>query len=214
MTVFCDVDGTLLDSSVRHEQLLRDLMQEAGLAWPDRAPDYLAYKADGHNTLAWLREAGFAEEPARRLAEGWRQRIEQPGYLRTDRPYPDAAAFLRAVRHLPADVVLLSARQDAEALRDTLQRCGLLPLVQELIVVPPQGAARHKAEILRSRVQPGDVMVGDTEADLEAARQAGLPCLVLDRGFRSRRYWQQQGQDSYADLEAVLGRLPHMTKEE
>lgn len=214
MTIFCDVDGTLLDSSARHEQLLRDLIREEGLTWPQQAPDYLAYKADGHSTFAWLRKAGFGEEIARHLAESWRQRIEWPGYLQTDKPYPDAAVFLQAVKCLPAVVVLLSARQDAAALQSTLEQCGLLPLVQELAVVSPQGAAQRKAAFLRGRAQPGDIMVGDTEADLAAAQAAGLPCLLLDRGFRSRRYWQEQGQDSCAGLQEILEHLPRKIKEE
>ena len=41
MTLYCDVDGTLLDSSARHEKLLRDLLAARGLLWPAAAPDYL-----------------------------------------------------------------------------------------------------------------------------------------------------------------------------
>lgn len=52
MTLYCDVDGTLLDSSARHEKLLRDLLAVRGLAWPAAAPDYMRYKADGHSTKA------------------------------------------------------------------------------------------------------------------------------------------------------------------
>ena len=115
---------------------------------------------------------------------------------------------------LPAVVVLLSARQDAAALQSTLEQCGLLPLVQELAVVSPQGAAQRKAAFLRGRAQPGDIMVGDTEADLAAAQAAGLPCLLLDRGFRSRRYWQEQEQDSCAGLQEILEHLPRKIKEE
>ena len=57
MTLYCDVDGTLLDSSARHEKLLRDLLAARGLFWPAAAPDYLRYKADGHSTKAWLMPA-------------------------------------------------------------------------------------------------------------------------------------------------------------
>lgn len=214
MTLYCDVDGTLLDSSARHTVLLRDLFREEGLAWPAAAPDYLAYKADGHSTRAWLLEAGLTEEQAADLATRWQARIETPPYLALDRAYPDAIPFLQAVRGQGNAVVLVSARQDADALRDTLERCGLLPLAEELLVVPPVHAADEKAARLRGRIAPGDVMVGDTEADLNAARQLELPCYLLDRGFRSRRYWQQQGIKSYGSLPAVWDAMTHPNKED
>ena len=165
MTLYCDVDGTLLDSSVRHEKLLRDLLAARGLLWPAAAPDYLRYKADGHSTKAWLMLAGFAPETCAELADAWRTGIEQPEYLALDTVYPDTLPFLQAMRAAGRDVVLISARQNADALRQTLARCGILPLTAELLVVPPVQADRRKAELLRPRIAPGDVMLGDTEVD-------------------------------------------------
>lgn len=214
MTLYCDVDGTLLDSSARHEALLRDLFREDGLTWPAAAPDYLTYKADGHSTRAWLLDAGLTEAQAADLAARWQAKIETPPYLAMDRAYPDAVPFLQAARGQGDAVVLISARQDADALRQTLARCGLLPLVEELLVVPPLHAADEKAARLRGKIAPGDKMVGDTEADLNAARQLGLPCYLLDRGFRSRRYWQRQGIESYGSLSAVWAAMTHQNKED
>ena len=185
MTVYCDVDGTLLDSSARHTRLLQDLLQQDGCLWPENAPDYLTYKADGHSTRAWLETAGFSPEQAAGLAARWQ-----------------------------AQIVLISARQNPEALRKTLADCGLLPLVEELLVVPPRHAAGEKAARLRPRIRPGDCMVGDTEADLRAAQQLGIPCYLLNRGFRSRRYWQQQGLHAWDDLPAVLRAITDLNKED
>lgn len=214
MTVFCDVDGTLLDSSARHERLLRDLFREEELTWPRNVPDYLTYKADGHSTREWLEMAGVKRLTAEKIAGGWQARIERPDYLALDRPYPDAIPFLQALRALPARVILLSARQDEAALQATLRRWDLLPLTDGLVVVPPRGAAAAKGRVLCSQAAPGDVMVGDTEADLAAARQAKIPCQLLDRGFRSRRYWQQHGERSWKDLRAVFAAIAAPGKEE
>lgn len=214
MTVYCDVDGTLLDSSARHLRLMQDLLGQENCPWPEDAPDYLTYKADGHSTRAWLETAGFSAEKAAELAARWQAQIEDPAYLAMDRPYDDAAPFLQAVRQLPARIVLVSARQNPEALRRTLADCGLLGLVDELVVVPPRHAADEKAARLRPRITPGDCMVGDTEADLQAAQQLGMPCYLLNRGFRSRRYWQQQGQTAEDSLPAVLRAITDPNKED
>lgn len=207
MTLYCDVDGTLLDSSARHEALLRDLLAARGLAWPAAAPDYLAYKADGHSTRSWLAAAGFDAAVCDELAAAWRAGIEKPEYLAMDAAYPDTLDFLRWLRQSGRRCVLISARQDAAALRDTLARCGILPLVDELLVVLPVQADRRKAELLRPRAAPGDVMLGDTEVDKNCAEQLGLPWIVLDRGFRSAAYWKAHGVAAARDLQEVKERL-------
>ena len=190
MTLYCDVDGTLLDSSARHEKLLRDLLAARGLLWPAAAPDYLRYKADGHSTKAWLMLAGFAPETCAELADAWRTGIEQPEYLALDTVYPDTLPFLQAMRAAGRDVVLISAR--------------------ELLVVPPVQADRRKAELLRPRIAPGDVMLGDTEVDKSCAELLGLPWIVLDRGFRSAVYWQAHGVQPAHDLHEAARRLQNL----
>ena len=207
MTLYCDVDGTLLDSSARHEVLLRDLLAARGLAWPAAAPDYLAYKADGHSTKAWLAAAGFDEATCNELAAAWREGIEKPQYLALDTVYPDTLEFLQWLRGTGRRCVLISARQDAAALRQTLARCGILPLVDELLVVPPVQADRRKAELLHPRIVPGDVMLGDTEVDKNCAEAVGLPWIVLDRGFRSAAYWKAHGVTAARDLQEVKRQL-------
>ena len=97
-----------------------------------------------------------------------------------------------------------------EALRQTLARCGILPLTVELLVVPPVQADRRKAELLRPRIAPGDVMLGDTEVDKSCAELLGLPWIVLDRGFRSAVYWQGRGVQPAHDLHEAARRLQNL----
>lgn len=205
MTLYCDVDGTLLDSSARHEQLLRDLLAERKLLWPDTAPDYLAYKADGHSTFAWLAAVGFTAKQCNEISAAWRKNIEAPAYQAMDHLYPDAIPFLKTMKKEAIPVALVSARQQPEKLCHMLERCGVLLLVEELIVVSPLHATEEKICALRTRVQPGDRVVGDTEADRDCAEALHLPYAMLDRGFRSKAYWKASGVQSFHDLTEVQG---------
>ena len=54
MTLYCDVDGTLLDSSARHEKLLRDLLAARGLRWLFTIPCLVSLAADCF-ACAWRR---------------------------------------------------------------------------------------------------------------------------------------------------------------
>ena len=62
--------------------------------------------------------------------------------------------------------------------------------MEELLVVLPVQAEQRKAALLRPRIAPGDAMLGDTEVDKTCAETLGLPCAVLDRGFRSAAFWE------------------------
>ena len=73
------------------------------------------------------------------------------------------------------------------------------------------GAAEgRKAELLRPRIAPGDVMLGDTEVDKSCAELLGLPWIVLDRGFRSAVYWQAHGVQPAHDLHEAARQLQNL----
>ena len=62
-------------------------------------------------------------------------------------------------------------------------------------------AEQRKAALLRPRIAPGDAMLGDTEVDKTCAETLGLPCAVLDRGFRSAAFWEAHGVKALHGLE-------------
>lgn len=51
---------------------------------------------------------------------------------------------------------------------------------------------------LRTRVEEA-IYIGDSEVDLETARQAGLPCVSVSWGFRNREFLRQHGADCLVD---------------
>ena len=67
-------------------------------------------------------------------------------------------------------------------------------------------AAAERAGAARAR----SVMVGDTVTDREAARAAGLPCVLMDMGVSADVVAELDAEvvlDRYADLPAALDRL-------
>lgn len=78
-----------------------------------------------------------------------------------------------------------------------------------------QGVARKPAPdtVLRALTElgaeaAGAVYVGDSDVDIETARNSGVPCLSVSWGFRDRAFLTAHGAarivDTVADLEAVL----------
>lgn len=200
MIVFCDLDGTLIDSSRRHTLLLNTILREIYRGMPFDTADYLSMKADGMNTKAYLTAKGLPEADAGAIAAKWVRHIEDNEYLKLDTLYGDTIDFLSRQRHVGNDLVYATARNNADGLKASLSELGIDQFASDLFVVPPASAAAGKERIIRNIAGKDDALIGDTEADMQCACAVGIRCYVLHRGFRSKAFWQNQGIQSYGNL--------------
>jgi len=199
-TLALDLDGTLVSCAPRHMALMRQLCRGDGLPG-DFIDRYWAAKREGASNLTALKTLGHPAPAARSAA--WAQQIERWPWLGFDRPLPGVVATLAARRYR---IVVLTARREPFFLRQQLDRLGLAPLIDALIVVPPTEAARAKSRELRSL--QALAYVGDSESDAEAAQAADTPFLALACGMRSAAFWQRLGHSPHPDLCAALAALP------
>jgi phosphoglycolate phosphatase-like HAD superfamily hydrolase len=199
-----DFDGTLVSCRERHVALAAAIVDELGVSGfdPDR---FWAAKEAGASTRAALVRLGIAEAHAARVAALWGERIEDPDWLRLDRPLPGARAAVDRVRAAGMSPLLLTARRDPAAVRDEVARAGLAA-AEEVVVVSPFAAAEQKAERLRAAGALG--FVGDTESDAQAAAAAGVRFAAVAGGQRSREYLSALGLEVHAGvLDATLAIL-------
>jgi len=214
MIVFCDLDGTLIDSSERHIVLLDFLLKEhshkSGMPELWSLDDYLPFKAAGQNTTSYLLKHGVPVSLAEEIAFAWRNHIEDADYLELDTVYSDTFAFLKEIISAGHTIAYVSARKNKEGLKNTLKRLCLQEFAKEIYIVDPAHAAQEKADALRDCSCEQGVFIGDTEADWNCAMLAGIPCVVLNRGFRSKSYWDHRGVESYGDLASVLRALAEL----
>ncbi len=199
-TLALDLDGTLVSCAARHCALMRQLCRGDGL--PD---DFIARvwaaKREGASNLRALVALGHPQAPAR--AAAWAREIERWPWLGFDRLLPGVVEALSTRRHR---VLVLTARRERYFLQQQLDRLGLTPLIDRLIVVPPAEAAFAKAQALLEHRPVA--FVGDAESDAEAAAAAAIPFLALSCGMRSAAFWQGRNQPAFADLSGALQALP------
>lgn len=204
-----DLDGTLIDSSYRHVKLLVDVINKHGKNITEEdIKDYLSYKADGHSTLDYLTEVmGLEYSQAEEIALEWSGNIENIQYVSTDKFYDDAYTFVKELKDAGYDIYALTARQNKDYITGFVNGSEVRDYITYVFVVDPFKAKEEKLDVIKGHFPDSEnqlVMVGDTGVDYETGVNAGAKTFILNRGFRSKAYWDNKGIKSYDNLGQVM----------
>ena len=210
-TVIFDLDGTLLDTlddladSTNHALALHGL--------PERSREEIRqFVGNGVGRLLHLAvPAGTSPElEAQCLAEFRAHYLTNMEHKTA--PYPGIPELLDALRACGIPCAVVSNKFDG-AVKGLCRRYfgDTIPVA----IGESQGVARKPAPdtVLRALAElgartAGAVYVGDSDVDIQTARNSGLPCLSVSWGFRDRAFltahWEQGIVDTTAELEALL----------
>lgn len=207
MTIlYFDLDGTLVDVRRRHYAAYVDTAHELGLTpLPERA--YWDRIRQGASNADLMR--GADPERQTQFARQWQERVESPSYVRLDTLIPGARATLASLRE-SYELVLVTLRQDRESLLEQLDELSLTKFFSAIYSADEPAGTGSKAKLIRL-LQNDDgksgVVIGDSEADIEAARELGLRSLCVTTGLRDRSYLSDFGPDDIVDRIVQLPRL-------
>ena len=197
-----DLDGTLLDTLPDLVRLTNMVLAEHG--WPQRTrEDILSFVGNGGRTL--LGRAAPAGTPDGQLDDAfarWRALYPTYGHALT-KPYPGIPEALATLKAHGAQLGVLSNKFD-EAARAVIaeQFPGVFHLVRgECAEIPrkpdPTGLMFMMSQL---HVQPRDVLyVGDSETDVQTAQRAGVACVAVSWGYRSREALRAAGAAAIID---------------
>lgn len=198
MKYVIDLDGTLIDSTKRHYLLMDELLQ--GISNQFDAKYFMDYKADGHSGRHYLTDVlKLSGDVASDIMRKWQDNIEKDEWLELDTLYPDAIPFLKSLQENMHEICFLSARQNKDGLFRELEHLGLCDWTSEIYVVNPENASEEKKRIVSS-MEGLIYIVGDTENEWKLSHELSLPYLILNRGFRSKKYWDAHGIISWDTL--------------
>lgn len=188
-----DLDGTLLDSRLRHSVLMHDILLSKGLSI-DTA-DLVDYKSNGKSNLDWLIDKHISNDEANAIQKEWISKIEDEKYLQLDKLYPDALKILERLSY-DNSLFLLTARMNKEGAMEQIMRLGISPFFEEIIVVPTgDDAIDFKARMLTDKGI--NLMIGDSEIDYKASKRAKCKFQAKVGGFRSKSFWEQYQVDFF-----------------
>lgn len=208
-TIIFDMDGTLLDT-------LGDLMDAVNHAlklhgYPTRTLDEIRRFVGNGVKLLIDRSvpAGTGEAEAAACLADFKVYYAQHMADKTA-PYPGILDMLSALRSQGRKLAVVSNKFDP-AVKELCPRYfpGLLHAAageSEADGVPKKPHPAMVQRVLKELDAPasGAVYVGDSEVDLETAKNAGLPCVSVLWGFRDRDFLTAHGATVFADTPAQL----------
>ena len=209
--VIFDLDGTLLDT-------LDDLMDAvnhalAQMGFPTRSRGEVQTFVG--NGVAKLMEravpTGTSPEDTARALEIFKGYYALHSKDKTA-PYPGILEMLENLRAKGLKLAVVSNKFDA-AVKDLA--AGYFPGLMDLAAGENEGTGipkkPHPAMVLRTletlEIPPERaVYVGDSDVDLETAKNAGLSCISVTWGFRDRGFLLEHGAVTFVDTPQELER--------
>ncbi len=202
-TIIFDLDGTLLDT-------LDDLMEAANYAlaqmgYPSRSREEI--QSFVGNGVAKLMEravpAGTSPDQTARALEIFKPYYELHRKDKTA-PYPGILDALQTLRSKGCKLAVVSNKFDA-AVKSLAQ--DYFPGLMDLAAGENEAGGIPKKPspimVLQTMAALGadparSVYVGDSDVDLQTAKNAGLPCISVTWGFRSQDFLIQHGASVFA----------------
>lgn len=188
VVVALDLDGTLVDTAPDLVRALNAALASDGLPAQPLAPlRVMVGRGARALVIRALARLGTAYPESGvdtlrdRFLDAYRADIAAQS-----RPYPGALDALRTLKAAGADLVMATNKPDAlaHALLDALNVGGWFSRVVGADTAPkrkPDGA--HLRAAIGAERMARAVMVGDSEADASAARDAGIPVILMRHGY-------------------------------
>lgn len=200
-TILFDLDGTLLDTLDDLTGAVNRTLAKYALPLRTRA-EVRACVGNGARRLMELATGGKKPEMFDAMLADYKADYAANCRVRTE-PYPGITALLETLSARGCRIGIVSNKPD-DAVK-ALQR-EFFPVNVKIAVGETAGVRRKPAPdtLLVAMQQLGAdagsaVYVGDSEVDIETARNAGIPCVSVAWGFRDRDVLLAHGAKHIAD---------------
>lgn len=208
-TYIFDLDGTLLDTLGDLAASVNYAMRTHGM--PEHSVDEVCrFVGNGVRRLMERAVPGGAAHPAFEAAFATFRRHYMEHSLDTTRPYEGIPEMLQELKRRGRHTAVVSNKFDAA----TKELCRhFFPDTIDVAV------GEHEAEGIRKKPAPdtvlqalsqlgvgqeGAVYVGDSDVDIQTARNSGLPCISVLWGFRNREFLLAHGAETFVSQPSEL----------
>lgn len=200
LRIFTDFDGPIMDVSERYYRVYQYCLKEA--KDPDQLVTVLSKQEFWRLKRAQVPErqigslSGLHDDQARQFAQLRRQNVHNHHYLKYDRPIAGAVQALKKIQSFQGALAVITMRRE-KALTFALTQNGLEGFfpVETRYCLPNQYVKTHDViektwlmDRALEELPPAceTWVIGDTEADIAAARSHDLPVVAVLSGIRNR----------------------------
>jgi phosphoglycolate phosphatase len=198
--IFLDLDGTLLDVSLRYHRLHQDLVERFG-GWPFPLSTYWEAKRNRVPEREILMRAGLSAAATQEALAERQASLESPQYLALDSTWPWLADVLDELESW-GTLALVTLRNHPDRLERQVWELGLSLYIERVIAGRGDGTPEAKAALLRSSGicwSLDSVLVGDTEVDIASGRALGLRTVAVSCGIRAPALLESWSPDALFD---------------
>ena len=207
-----DLDGTLLDTVADLTTAINHAMSVCGFAahTPDEVRSYF-----GSGVRHALVCASPANTDAETLERGYKAFCERYAECCNDRtaPYAGILELLADLQAAGVKMAIVSNKEDF-AVKKLAERyfgdlvCAAVGARADVRLKPAPDTAL--TALREMGIAPADALyVGDSEVDIQTAKNSGMPCLSVTYGFRTEEYLREMGGTQFArsvaDMREMFG---------
>jgi phosphoglycolate phosphatase len=178
MNIFCDLDGTLIDSRIRLYELFRYLVPCSNLSFDE----YWGFKRNQMNHRQILIENfKYSESQICSFEKSWMGQIELKEWLDLDHPFENVTDFLLYLNSFN-NIYIVTARQNKQNVYMQLKRFGWTEIFRDVLVTEQNSS---KVDLITNsvKVEMDDWIVGDTGKDVQTGRTLGIKTAAVLSGF-------------------------------
>lgn len=188
LNIFFDLDGTLIDVSLRNYKVYSEVTRKFG-GKPLERSIYWNLK---RKKTKWPELLPMSKLPINIEEDYLSQfisKIEAPEYLKLDTLFPDTISVLRSLS-AQYECYLVSLRRNEQNLLRELDDLGVRKYFVQILSGHSETDGYDKKIEIIGEVLKGalGVIIGDTEADVIAGKTLGIKTIALSSGIREEKF--------------------------
>lgn len=197
MTIFIDLDGTILDVSERIYRVYRDILKKKNKKYISKK-DYLRMKREKAPIEKILKKTS-TEDISSQFKKEWKKEIEKPYYLSLDRLSLRTKKVLYWLKKYHK-LVLITFRCHPRRLFDQLKERKIWDFFDKILIIPA-GSYHSKWKLKYKFIKKygnydkKSIIIGDTETDIFAGKKLGIKTVAVINGMRSKKFLQKYKPD-------------------